>query len=39
MICVFDSMTDEELDNVKQLTESRIRRIAKGSGTSVSMVE
>ena len=33
MLYMMDSMTNEELDCVKPLNESRIRRIALGSGT------
>lgn len=32
---IMDSMTDEELDGVKSLNESRYRRIVKGSGTTM----
>ncbi len=32
-LCMMDSMTDEELDGIKQLNETRIVRIARGSGT------
>jgi signal recognition particle subunit SRP54 len=32
-LCMMDSMTYEELDSIKQLDESRIIRIARGSGT------
>lgn len=32
---IMDSMTDEELDGVKPLNESRYKRIVKGSGTKM----
>jgi signal recognition particle subunit SRP54 len=32
-LCMMDSMTNEELDCLKPLTETRMIRIAKGSGT------
>lgn len=32
-LCMMDSMTNEELDCVKPLTETRMVRIARGSGT------
>lgn len=35
---MLDSMTDEELDGVKQLNDSRINRIARGSGTYIGEV-
>ncbi|TNV80395.1 hypothetical protein FGO68_gene17118 [Halteria grandinella] len=35
---MMDSMTEEELDCVKPLTESRIARVAQGSGTRVEEV-
>jgi signal recognition particle subunit SRP54 len=31
-LCIMDSMTDEELDKKKKIDESRVRRIARGSG-------
>jgi len=34
-INIMDSMTNEELDNIKLITQSRIVRIAKGSGRPV----
>jgi signal recognition particle subunit SRP54 len=37
-LCMFDSMTDSELDSVKPLIPSRMFRIAQGSGTSVEEV-
>jgi len=37
-LCMMDSMTDAELDSLKPLNPSRIRRIARGSGTSVAEV-
>lgn len=37
-LCMMDSMTELELDSVKPLNPSRIRRIARGSGTSVGEV-
>ncbi len=37
-IIIMDSMTPDELDNPKLLNKSRIERIARGSGTSVSDV-
>jgi len=37
-ICIMDSMTAEELDGKKQLTQPRLIRVARGSGTSVKMV-
>ena len=30
---MMDSMTKDELDNVKPITESRLLRISKGAGT------
>eukprot|EP00921_Rhytidocystis_pertsovi_P021299 GHVQ01034026.1.p1 GENE.GHVQ01034026.1~~GHVQ01034026.1.p1 ORF type:complete len:487 (-),score=81.15 GHVQ01034026.1:158-1618(-) len=38
MVCM-DSMNDEELDCEKQMTESRIVRVARGSGTSLRDVK
>jgi len=35
---MMDSMTEEELDCVKPLTETRIARVAQGSGTTVEEV-
>lgn len=35
---MMDSMTDAELDSLKPLNPSRIKRIARGSGTSVAEV-
>lgn len=32
-LCIMDSMTNDELNCVKPLNESRMIRIAKGSGT------
>ena len=32
-LCIMDSMTKEELDCIKPLNDSRIIRIARGSGT------
>lgn len=32
-LCMMDSMTNDELDGNKKLTETRMIRIAKGSGT------
>jgi signal recognition particle subunit SRP54 len=32
-LCMMDSMTNEELDGVQQLTDARMVRIARGSGT------
>ena len=32
-LCMMDSMTEEELDSTKDFTDSRIFRVAKGSGT------
>ena len=32
-LCMMDSMTNEELDSEKPLTDYRLIRIAKGSGT------
>jgi signal recognition particle subunit SRP54 len=37
-MCIMDSMNDAELDGHKQLNDSRIIRIARGSGTSVREV-
>ena len=37
-MCMMDSMTDEELDGVKKMQESRIIRVARGSGTSIGEV-
>lgn len=34
-LCVFDSMTDAELDSGKPLDETWLRRIAIGSGASL----
>ena len=36
---IMDSMTNEELDNRKPFNDTRIRRIALGSGTSIREVE
>ncbi|CDJ37917.1 signal recognition particle 54 kDa protein, putative [Eimeria tenella] len=38
LTCAMDSMTKEELACEKQFTDSRILRVAKGSGTSVAEV-
>eukprot|EP01122_Echinamoeba_exundans_P011391 TRINITY_DN4519_c0_g2_i1.p1 TRINITY_DN4519_c0_g2~~TRINITY_DN4519_c0_g2_i1.p1 ORF type:complete len:455 (-),score=136.77 TRINITY_DN4519_c0_g2_i1:69-1433(-) len=35
---IMDSMTDEELDNPKVLNQSRLNRVARGSGRSVAEV-
>lgn len=32
---MMDSMTSDELDWLKSMNESRIKRVAKGSGTSI----
>lgn len=32
-LCIMDSMTKEELDCVKPMNETRIIRVARGSGT------
>jgi len=32
-LCMMDSMTNQELDGIKQINESRMTRIALGSGT------
>jgi len=37
-MCIMDSMTEEELDGAKQFDESRIIRVARGSGTSIHEV-
>ena len=37
-MCIMDSMTDQELDGKKPVVESRITRIARGSGTSIKEV-
>ncbi|PHJ24052.1 signal recognition particle protein srp54 [Cystoisospora suis] len=37
-LCIMDSMTDEELKCEKQMTDSRIIRVAQGSGTSIEEV-
>ena len=34
-MCIMDSMTDQELDGHKAIIDTRITRIARGSGTSV----
>ena len=34
-LCILDSMTSTELDSLKPLTDSRILRIAKGSGANI----
>jgi signal recognition particle subunit SRP54 len=40
MLCIMDSMTDEELDSEKPITqESRKVRIARGAGVPLQMVE
>jgi signal recognition particle subunit SRP54 len=36
---IMDSMTDEELDDVKPITPTRIIRIARGSGTQLREVQ
>ena len=38
-IYIMDSMTPKELDNEAITEESRIRRIAKGSGTTILEVK
>ena len=38
-MCIMDSMTDQELDGIKAIDESRTVRIARGSGTSVRDVQ
>ncbi|PFH34258.1 signal recognition particle SRP54 protein [Besnoitia besnoiti] len=38
-LCIMDSMTDGELKGEKPFTESRIIRVAQGSGTSVEEVK
>jgi signal recognition particle subunit SRP54 len=35
---MMDSMTDDELDGVKKINDSRIVRVARGSGTSIAEV-
>ena len=35
-LTIMDSMTDFELDSNKQLTDSRIKRIARGAGASMA---
>eukprot|EP01015_Nassula_variabilis_P007289 TRINITY_DN1554_c0_g1_i15.p2 TRINITY_DN1554_c0_g1~~TRINITY_DN1554_c0_g1_i15.p2 ORF type:complete len:169 (-),score=53.95 TRINITY_DN1554_c0_g1_i15:102-608(-) len=37
-LCILDSMTAEELDSMKPLADTRIVRIAKGSGAQVNQV-
>lgn len=37
-MCMMDSMTDEELDGAKKMIDSRIIRVARGSGTSIAEV-
>jgi signal recognition particle subunit SRP54 len=37
-LCMMDSMTNEELDCIKPLTETRISRVAQGSGTKIEEV-
>ncbi|EPT25956.1 signal recognition particle SRP54 protein [Toxoplasma gondii ME49] len=38
-LCIMDSMTDEELKCEKQFTDSRIVRVAQGSGTTLEEVK
>ena len=38
-LCIIDSMTDEELDCKKKIDESRIKRIARGSGSTILEVK
>ena len=38
-LCMIDSMTDEELDCKKKIDESRIKRIARGSGSTILEVK
>ena len=38
-LSMMDSMTADELDNIKPLNPSRVYRIARGSGTSVQEVD
>lgn len=37
-LCMMDSMTNDELDCIKPLNETRIARIAQGSGTKTEEV-
>lgn len=37
-LCMMDSMTEEELDSTKPLSESWIRRVAIGSGSTLEEV-
>eukprot|EP01069_Polyplicarium_translucidae_P006598 Polyplicarium_translucidae@DN2989_c0_g1_i1.p1 len=34
-LCIMDSMTNQELDGVKPMTDSRIRRVARGAGAQI----
>ena len=38
-LCMMDSMTDDELDCLKKINETRIIRIARGSGTLPAEVQ
>ena len=38
-LCIIDSMTDEELDCKKKIDESRMKRIARGSGSTILEVK
>ena len=38
-LCMIDSMTDEELDCKKKIDESRMKRIARGSGSTILEVK
>jgi len=38
-LCMMDSMTDDELDCIKKINETRIIRIARGSGTLPAEVQ
>lgn len=37
-LTIMDSMNDKELDNITPLNQSRIVRLARGSGTSIEDV-
>ena len=37
-LCMMDSMNDKELDGQVKFNESRIKRVARGSGTSIAEV-
>ena len=37
-LCMMDSMNDKELDGQVKFNDSRIKRVARGSGTSIAEV-